>query len=65
MSNWRINFGLGPLRYTRRISGSQRRKAGPEQKMTPLGCLITLVVTVGVIYLCCWGGGAWLNSQQP
>lgn len=63
MSNWRISFGLGPMRYIRRLGASQQRKAGPEQKTTPLGCLITVVVTVGLIYLCCWGGVAWLNSQ--
>lgn len=65
MSNWRISFGVGPLRYIRRVAGNKRpRKAdGQEQKMTPLGCLITLVVTLGVIYLCCWGGVAWVGSQ--
>ncbi|MFI6329845.1 hypothetical protein ACIBBG_16280 [Micromonospora chersina] len=64
MSNWRINLGVGPLRYVRAVGGRKKpAAAGDQQKMTPLGCLITLVVTVGVIYLCCWGGVAWVGSQ--
>lgn len=64
MSNWRINLGVGPLRYVRALG--RRKGSDPERKgMTPLGCLITLVVVVGVVYLCCWGGVAWMNSQQP
>lgn len=64
MSNWRINFGLGPLRYTRAVGGKRRKPEGQEQKMTPLGCLITLVVVAGLVYLCCTGGVWWMNRSS-
>ncbi len=62
MSNWRWNFGLGPLRYSRPVS-TQRK--GERKPKSALGVVIALVVTFGLIYLCCWGGVAFLNSQQP
>ncbi|SIR65318.1 hypothetical protein [Micromonospora avicenniae] len=62
MSNWRINFGMGPVRYSRQINAP---KPKPEQKpMTVKGCLITLVVTVVLVYLCCWGGVAWMTANS-
>lgn len=61
MSNWRINLGVGPLRYTRSIN---KPKPKPDDKKPGcLGAIITLVVVVGLVYLCCWGGVAFMNAQ--
>ncbi|SCF06765.1 hypothetical protein GA0070564_10327 [Micromonospora mirobrigensis] len=60
MSNWRWNFGVGPLRYSRPIKGPKK----PGQKATPIGVIVTLVVTLGLMYLCCWGGVAWMNATN-
>ncbi|WP_409074073.1 hypothetical protein [Micromonospora chalcea] len=64
MSNWRINFGIGPVRYTRQINRPKKLQQKPDQKMTAKGCLIALVVVAGLVYLCCWGGVAFMNAQS-
>ncbi|MCT2277981.1 hypothetical protein M3G91_10125 [Micromonospora chalcea] len=63
MSNWRINFGVGPLRYVRALGSNKKPASGEQQKMSPLGCLITLVVVVAAVWLCCTGAAALYNSQ--
>lgn len=63
MSNWRINFGIGPIRYSKQLKQPKALKPKPDQQMTAKGCLITLVVVVVLVYLCCWGSAAWYNAQ--
>lgn len=62
VSNWRINVGVGPLRYVRALGGGKAKSE--RQGTSPLGCLVSVVVVVGLVYLCCWGGVAWMNGQQ-
>ncbi|MBQ1042372.1 hypothetical protein KBX03_07620 [Micromonospora sp. C72] len=60
MSNWRINIGAGPLRYSRALNAP---KAKNGKKPGCLGSIITLVVVLVFVYLCCWGGVAWVGAQ--
>jgi len=57
VSNWRWNFGLGPFRYSRPVT-----VPGAKKPKKPLGVIIAVVVTLGLVYLCCWGGVAYMNS---
>lgn len=62
MSNWRINLGIGPLRYTRSIN---KPKSKPDDKKPGcLGAIITLVVVIVLVYLCCTGIVACANAQN-
>lgn len=58
MSRWRINLGIGPIRYTRPIG---RPTDQPKPKRTLLGALVTLLVTLAAIWLCCTGVVWWAN----
>lgn len=62
MSNWRINLGLGPIRYVRSL-GRAKRPGQPRRRRTGLGVLIAVVVTLGLIWLTCTGLAAWYNHQ--
>lgn len=57
MSNWRINLGLGPVRYTRPIGGQ------PKRKKSALGAIVVLLVVGVAMYLCCWGGVALMSKD--
>ncbi|MGK5737263.1 hypothetical protein [Micromonospora sp. URMC 103] len=61
MSNWRISFGVGPLRYIRQLGRRQQGK--PKQKKSALGAVVTLLVVGVAVYLCCWGGVAFLSRD--
>jgi len=65
VSNWRINFGLGPLRYNRALKRqrSTQSQQGEQRKMRPLGVIIAIVLALVLVYLCCWGGVAYLSRD--
>ncbi|MEV0156883.1 hypothetical protein AB0H57_24570 [Micromonospora sp. NPDC050686] len=58
MSNWRWNIGIGPVRYSKPITAPKTSK-----KASPLGTVVALVVTLGLMYLCCWGGVWYLGRS--
>ncbi len=52
MSRWRINLGVGPVRYSQPIGGSK-----PRRPRRAWGTVLAVLVTLGLVYLArkAWG----------
>lgn len=68
MSNWRINFGVGPVRYTRSIGGRKRKLASspePSQDTSAdragriIGHVFGITLLVSLVVCCCFGDRLW------
>lgn len=47
MSNWRINVGMGPVRYQRTIGQGRAKRDTQPRKGNPLvGCLVLVITFV-------------------
>lgn len=68
MSNWRINFGVGPVRYTRSIGGRKRKASNPEPAAAEtkadrvgrrIGQAFGTALLLSMIAFCCFGDRLW------
>lgn len=56
MSNWNINFGVGPVRYNKRIGGGKKKPAKPEVKVPRWMHVTVGALFAAIVLFCCCGG---------